>query len=131
MAKTNLKSRPDLVRQPAPAQPRLVLQIEAPMRRLLTQDLHDSLIVGRADEDDPQQPDIDLNGAGAKQAGVSRLHARFSLQEGTLYIEDMGSTNGTRINGFDLVSGKSYRLTGGDEIELGSLRLTARFIRAT
>lgn len=131
MAKTNAKNRPDLIRQPAPAQPRLVLQTELPMRRLLTQDLHDSLIVGRVDEDEPQQPDVDLNGAGAKQAGVSRLHARFSLQENTLYVEDLGSTNGTRINGFDLVPGKSYRLTTGDELELGSLRLTARFIRAT
>ena len=128
MAKPNTKARP-VIQTPTPTQPRLVLQTEAPVRRLMTQDLASSLIVGRADEDDPQQPDVDLNPAGAKQAGVSRLHARFSLQENTLYVEDLGSTNGTRINGFDLIPGKSYRLTTGDELELGSLRMTARFVR--
>ncbi len=29
---------------------------------------------------------------------ISRLHARFDLIEGTLYIEDLGSTNGTFVN---------------------------------
>jgi predicted component of type VI protein secretion system len=109
---------------------RLVVQVEAPRRRLLSMALGTSAVVGRGDSEDQSQPDLDLSTAGAREAGVSRQHARFVYQGETLYIEDMGSTNGTRINGFDLVAGKSYRLTPGDEIELGSLRLTARVVRA-
>ncbi|MCL4248698.1 MAG: FHA domain-containing protein [Anaerolineae bacterium] len=86
------------------------------------------LIVGRVDAQEQTQPDIDLTSVKAEESGVSRFHARFTYKEGTLYIEDMGSTNGTRINGFELVTGKTYRLTPGDEIEFGSLRLTAQVI---
>jgi pSer/pThr/pTyr-binding forkhead associated (FHA) protein len=72
---------------------------------------------------------MDLGSAGARESGVSRLHARFEYRSETLYVEDLGSTNGTRINGFDLTPGKSYRLATGDEIELGSMRLTTRVVR--
>ena len=107
---------------------RLVLQILTPKKRMLSVPFSRELIVGRVDPREQTQPDIDLTSVKAEESGVSRFHARFTYQEGTLYIEDMGSTNGTRINGFDLVAGKSYRLTPGDEIELGSLRLTAQVI---
>ncbi|MCC6616968.1 MAG: FHA domain-containing protein [Anaerolineae bacterium] len=86
------------------------------------------LVVGRADAAEQTQPDIDLTPLRAEEAGVSRFHARFSYKEDTLYVEDLGSTNGTRINGFELAAGKSYRLTPSDEIELGSLRLNAQVI---
>jgi pSer/pThr/pTyr-binding forkhead associated (FHA) protein len=88
-----------------------------------------ALVVGRGEEGAATQPDIDMTPAGAVEAGVSRFHARFELRQETLFIEDLGSTNGTRINGVDLIAGKSYRLMAGDEIELGSLRLSARVVR--
>ncbi|MBE0689246.1 MAG: FHA domain-containing protein [Anaerolineae bacterium] len=95
---------------------------------MLSTPFSQDLIVGRVDPDEQTQPDIDLTSLKAEESGVSRFHARFSHKEETLYVEDMGSTNGTRINGFELAAGKSYRLTPSDEIELGSLRLTAQVI---
>ncbi|MEL6310133.1 MAG: FHA domain-containing protein [Chloroflexota bacterium] len=37
-------------------------------------------------------------------------------------MEDLGSTNGTRINGFQLTADQKYRLRDGDEIEFARLR---------
>lgn len=74
-------------------------------------------------------PDIalDLGAYGATQYGVSRHHATISLHDGLLYLEDLDSTNGTRINGFQLTPYHKYCLRDGDEIEFGRLRVFIRF----
>jgi pSer/pThr/pTyr-binding forkhead associated (FHA) protein len=72
---------------------------------------------------------FDLSAYGAYQGGVSRRHAVITYSNGALYIEDLGSTNGTRINGFQLTAKRKYRLRDGDEIEFARLRTSARFIR--
>jgi hypothetical protein len=49
--------------------------------------------------------------------GVSRRHARIQARHGSLVLSDLGSTNGTRVNGVrvdELVLGE------GDRIEIGS-----------
>lgn len=48
---------------------------------------------------------------------ASSAHARIFPQSGTLYIEDMGSTNGTYLNGSQLA--RAERLRSGDEIRIG------------
>jgi hypothetical protein len=54
---------------------------------------------------------------------VSRLHARVFVREGVLVIEDLGSTNGTYVNGVRLIGPQT--LTPGDVIGLGeSVTLT-------
>jgi ABC transport system ATP-binding/permease protein len=56
-------------------------------------------------------------------AGVSRLHARVILHEGYYYVEDMGSSNGTYVNGAPIT--QPTLLKTGDEIGLGqSVSLT-------
>jgi pSer/pThr/pTyr-binding forkhead associated (FHA) protein len=72
---------------------------------------------------------FDLTPYGAYQGGVSRKHAVITFHNGALYIEDLGSTNGTRINGFQLTAKRKYRLRDGDEIEFARLRTSARFMR--
>jgi DNA-binding NtrC family response regulator/pSer/pThr/pTyr-binding forkhead associated (FHA) protein len=47
---------------------------------------------------------------------LSRLHARFTLQSGWCVVEDLGSTNGTRVGG-DLVTQATVR--SGGEVSLG------------
>ena len=54
---------------------------------------------------------------------VSREHARLSVEGGELRVEDLGSTNGTYLNGRRLESGQRARVADGDELELGSVRL--------
>jgi DNA-binding winged helix-turn-helix (wHTH) protein len=55
---------------------------------------------------------------------VSRQHARITVVSGAATIEDLGSTNGTHVNG-SRVSG-STRLAPGDELSLGSEVLQVR-----
>jgi hypothetical protein len=52
---------------------------------------------------------------------VSSYHARLSFQSGQWWLEDLGSRNGTRLNGLPLEA--PLVITYGDEIELGSVRL--------
>ena len=57
---------------------------------------------------------------------VSRRHALISLRAGHVEIEDLGSKNGTFINGSRL-SGQRHRLRFGDRIELGRGQVVLRF----
>ena len=49
--------------------------------------------------------------------GVSRRHARILPQNGTVIVEDLGSSNGTYVNG-ERISGP-VELGAGDEVQLG------------
>ncbi len=74
-------------------------------------------------------PEIPLNGefvVGRGETGsgnlaedteISRRHARFRRENGSFVVEDLGSTNGTYVNGRQ-VTGPTV-LTPGDEIKLG------------
>jgi pSer/pThr/pTyr-binding forkhead associated (FHA) protein len=90
--------------------------------------ISDNMLVGRQVEDDATVYGIDLSPFGGYQSGVSRKHAVITREEGGLYIEDLGSTNGTRINGFQLTVKRKYRLRDGDEIEFARLRTQFKFI---
>jgi ABC-type multidrug transport system ATPase subunit/pSer/pThr/pTyr-binding forkhead associated (FHA) protein len=49
---------------------------------------------------------------------VSRRHARVTYREGKYYLEDLGSANGTRVNGQGITG--EYTLNHGDEIMFGT-----------
>ena len=74
-----------------------------------------------------------FNAYPAELAGrLSRRHARIFLEHGSAYIADLGSKNGTSVNGVDIRQ-KTSMLQDGDEIGLGgaltyrvSLRRSAR-----
>lgn len=59
---------------------------------------------------------------------VSRRHARFMMKEGRIYVEDLGSTNGTFLNGERISSPEQMRL--GDAITLGE-KIVLVFERAS
>src|SRR5579883_793441 len=52
---------------------------------------------------------------------VSRQHALIYCIRGKFYIEDVGSTNGTMLNG-KVITGRST-ISSGDEVRLGITRL--------
>jgi len=56
------------------------------------------------------------------QAGVSRLHARLSRKQGWPFVEDMGSGNGTLVNGAQLRA--QQRLYPGDRIQIDGYTIT-------
>jgi hypothetical protein len=78
-------------------------------------------ILGRTDAASTQQPDLDLTPYGALEAGVSRIHAAITRSEDTLTLVDMGSVNGTHLNGQRLIPDQPRVLRDGDEIRLGRL----------
>lgn len=51
-------------------------------------------------------------------ATVSREHAKIALADGRWTIEDMGSTNGTYVNGEKLEPGRKYPLKSNDIVSL-------------
>lgn len=55
---------------------------------------------------------------------VSRLHARIEMRDDGAYVEDLGSRNGTRVDG-DEIAG-SRRLGPGDEIGIGAASIIFR-----
>jgi len=62
--------------------------------------------------------------ASSKKDGlVSRRHCRFDIVGNDVYIEDVGSTNRTRINSVAIQTGRKRRLRLNDVIEIGKQRL--------
>ena len=56
--------------------------------------------------------------------GVSRHHARITINSGTAMLEDLGSTNGTYLR--DVRVTAPCRLADGDQIRLGAVTITFR-----
>ena len=87
--------------------------------------LRPKLTVGRGDIQTPV--DVDLTSFAAAANGVSRKHAMF-MQHGTrILILDLGSKNGTYINGGRLRTGSIYEVKDNDELQFGSLKLSIKF----
>jgi hypothetical protein len=69
------------------------------------------VIVGRA-------PDTDFR---VDDSNVSRRHAAIFWSEGRVMIEDLGSTNGTMVNGYPI---SSTVIRSGDVVVIGDCRIT-------
>lgn len=54
---------------------------------------------------------------------VSRRHARLSVAGEALQVEDLGSTNGTAVNGTALKAGAPIALQAGSKLRLGDVEL--------
>ncbi len=55
---------------------------------------------------------------------VSRLHGKFLYQDGDYYFCDLGSRNGSIVNGYLAQTNQSYKLKAGDVIRIGEFVLT-------
>jgi len=56
-------------------------------------------------------------------ARASRRHAQITSLEGVLSLEDLGSTNGTKVNGQPLSVGSKVTLNGGETLSFGGIEL--------
>jgi pSer/pThr/pTyr-binding forkhead associated (FHA) protein len=56
-----------------------------------------------------------------EDSSVSRRHAELRPQDSSWAIEDLGSTNGVRVNGLPIEG--AQRLQSGDRIEMGSTEM--------
>lgn len=110
---------------------RLLLQIGGDNQTTVGIEVKDRIVLGRGDPVANYHPDLDLSPYGGQEGGVSRSHATIIQDDENkgLYIEDLNSTNGTRINGFSLEPKRRYRLRDGDELEFGRVQMILRFVR--
>jgi predicted component of type VI protein secretion system len=90
---------------------RLVIEDEAGTRTVVPFTA-DEIVIGRASE-----------GVGWRlpDRNVSRRHARFTRASGTIFVEDLGSLTGTRLNGERIDSRR--RVRPGDLVEIGAFDL--------
>ena len=78
---------------------------------------------GRVSNAQPIMPDIDLTPFQAYAYGVSRLHAVIKHEERRISIRDLGSSNGTYINGRRITPLVDQELNQGDIVSLGKLKI--------
>ena len=79
--------------------------------------------LGRVAEGQPIVPDVDLSSFDAYSNGVSRLHAAIKLINNRVVIVDLGSSNGTYLNGTRLSPYLETAVVRGDIIHLGKLKI--------
>lgn len=85
-------------------------------------------IFGRRDPATGAMPDVDLTPFAGYRMGVSRRHAAIRFgDEQLLNLWDLGSSNGTYLNGERLNAHRPYRLHDGDELRLGQMMIRVRF----
>lgn len=72
-----------------------------------------STVIGRGDQANLRLPDV----------GISRRHARIDFDGAQVVLTDLGSTNGTSVNGQRV---SAVALNPGDMIQLGTTTLTFR-----
>ncbi|MEI7642991.1 MAG: FHA domain-containing protein [Chloroflexales bacterium] len=83
----------------------------------------EELLVGRKDNQRGIYPDVDLGLDGGYDAGVSRRHAIIAPKVKGYTLEDLGSANGTFINGTRLAPQSPTPIAHGDELKFGTLIL--------
>jgi pSer/pThr/pTyr-binding forkhead associated (FHA) protein len=91
--------------------------IEAPPAR--------SLVIQADDQRHTFHNDFTIGRQGDLVIGddfASSHHARFQIAHGLWFVEDLGSTNGTRLNGRRFV--QPQRLKKGDKIKIGRTVMT-------
>ncbi len=108
-------------RRGAPPRPALEATIPAAIELVVddgatitTRRLGRRILVGRAPSADVRIDD----------PRVSRLHARIEMRDDGVYVEDLGSRNGTLVDGVPVVT--SRQLASGDEITIGTASIIFR-----
>ena len=83
------------------------------MKRTGAEPVTDSFTIGRTKNNDMNMKDM----------AISKRHAIICISRGAFFIEDCGSTNGTRLNG-QIVKDKPQKLHDKDIIALGNYEFT-------
>jgi len=92
------------------------IQINLPMQTVVE--------LGRPDPVNRTMPDVDLTPYAGYRMGVSRHHARLHWHpDNTLHLYDLGSSNGTFINGKQIQVNQPHPVYNRDIIRLGSLEM--------
>lgn len=84
-------------------------------------------LVETSGREHPLRPGLNLIGRegdiALSDGKISRRHAQITSAEGTLSLEDLGSTNGTSVDGVKLSNGERRTLVGGELISFGGFEV--------
>jgi hypothetical protein len=75
-----------------------------------------------------EAPDFDLGPYRADEKGVSRRHAVLRPSRNRLYLIDLQSTNGTRVNALPVGAGVARELRTTDTISLGAMTFSVKLL---
>ena len=85
------------------------------------------LVEANSGREHPIRPGVNIVGREGDvmlpDSKVSRKHAQVVSEDGTMTVEDLGSTNGTLINGDRLDVGSTRALNPGDTVSFGGVEL--------
>jgi pSer/pThr/pTyr-binding forkhead associated (FHA) protein len=85
------------------------------------------MLVESSGKEQPIRPGVSKIGREADlviaDGRVSRVHAQFYYEAGKIELEDLGSTNGTKVDGVTLTKGERKTLSGDEKISLGGVEL--------
>lgn len=85
------------------------------------------MLVESSGREHPLRPGVNVIGREGDvllaDARASRRHAQITSQDGVLTLEDLGSTNGTKVNGAPVAPGTKVALAGGETISFGGIDL--------
>lgn len=90
-------------------------------------EIHADVVLGRAAASE-KAPDLDLSIYDAVEHGVSRRHAMLRPTDHQLFLMDVGSTNGTRVNGVSQGARMARALKHNDTVSLGNLHLIIKIM---
>jgi pSer/pThr/pTyr-binding forkhead associated (FHA) protein len=81
--------------------------------------------IGRFVEGQVITPDVDLNNYEAYDMGISRLHAtiRINVEKNKIFVVDLGSANGSSVNGYEIPANSEVPLNHGDVLSLGKFNM--------
>jgi len=96
--------------------------------QVLQVQVEEQMTIGRSDKHQTNRPDVDLSDYNAHYLGVSRHHAVLTARNSRVTIRDLGSSNGTYLNGGRLEPNKDYRMRHGDFLTLGKLEMQVSFV---
>ncbi|MFC2029121.1 protein kinase [Chloroflexota bacterium] len=101
-----------------PVQP-AVLRVVEPVRAAWEMPVaHSPMLLGRASEAEDYRPDFNMTFYDEGDY-VSRRHARITKGRAGYFVADLGSSNGTTVNGQELVPNRVRLLRNGDKIKVG------------
>jgi len=83
----------------------------------------DNYTLGRSAGSQAIVPDVDLDIYGAKDQGISRLHAEIRMDKSGVHVVDLDSVNGTLINGKRIEPQSPHELHNKDIVQLGHMQL--------
>lgn len=87
------------------------------------------MVIGRKTES-PNPISIDLGPFNGRKKGVSRRHAAIQLNGNRIELVDLGSSNGTSINGCNIPPKERHEIRDGDVIRFGQLTVTVMYMNS-